>query len=152
MAGETEKWCVITSQWPLFAALLCYIFSIPNDLTQVVNFLYQIRDWDSTVLPFWISFTPLGNFDHVVFSVSIDFPSNLKQGPLLHCIAHDYFCVDWDHLRIVLWEDIFELRASSSVIEFCEWFEVGIDVYIPHCKYHSSHTHLNGFQLLLLLP
>ena len=45
-----------------------------------------------------------------------------------------------DHLRDVPWEDIFKLGAAAS--EFCEWVQVGIDVYIPHHKYqvklHSS--------------
>ena len=71
-------------------------------------------------------FPPLGNSDHVVVSVSIDY-------------SHG----DWDslgdHLRDVPWEDIFKLPASS---EFREWIQVRIDVYIPHTKYqvkpHSS--------------
>ena len=45
-------------------------------------------------------------------------------------------------MRDVPWEDIFKLSASAAAIEFCEWVQVGIDVYIPHCKYqvkpHSS--------------
>ena len=53
-------------------------------------------------------------------------------------MAYDYSRVDWhglrDHLRDVPWEDIFELSASAAS-EFCEWVKVGIDVYIPHCKY-----------------
>ena len=47
-----------------------------------------------------------------------------------------------DHLRDAPWEDIFKLSASSAASEFCEWVQVGIDVYIPHRKYqvklHSS--------------
>ena len=42
----------------------------------------------------------------------------------------------------VPWEDIFKLSASAAAGEFCEWVQVGIDVYIPHRKYqvkpHSS--------------
>ena len=42
----------------------------------------------------------------------------------------------------VPWEDIFKLGASAAASEFCEWVQVGIDVYIPHRKYqvkpHSS--------------
>ena len=53
---------------------------------------------------------PLGNFDHVVFSVSIDFPSNSQWDALFHRIAYDYSCTDWDslcdHLRDVQWEDL----------------------------------------------
>ena len=47
-----------------------------------------------------------------------------------------------DHLRDVPWEDIFKLGASAAASEFCEWVQVGIDVYIPHrkrqVKPHSS--------------
>ena len=63
-----------------------------------------------------------------------------------HCVAYDYSRADWDgpcdHLRDVQWEDIFKLSASAAASEFCEWVQVGIDVYIPHRKYqikpHSS--------------
>ena len=61
-------------------------------------------------------------------------------------MAYDYSRADWDglrdHLRDVPWEDIFKLSASAAASEFCELVQVGIDVYILHCKYqvkpHSS--------------
>ena len=66
----------------------CYNL-ISNDLTQTVNFPTRIPDCDSrspALLDLFISsdasicstmaFPPLGNSDHVVVSVSIDFPSN----------------------------------------------------------------------------
>ena len=37
--------------------------------------------------------------------------------------------------------DIFRLSASAAAREFCEWVQIGIDVYIPHkyqVKLHSS--------------
>ena len=34
----------------------------------------------------------------------------------------------------MLWEDIFEIGASTAADEFCEWFQVGIDVHIPRRK------------------
>ena len=123
----------------------------------MVNFPTRIPDCDShspAVLDFFLSFDasicytlafpPLGNSAHV--SVSIYFPSNPQQDALFHCKAYDYSCSDWDglhdHLRDVPWEDIFKLGASAAVSEFCEWVQVGIDVYIPHRKYqvklHSS--------------
>ena len=86
-----------------------------------------------TVLLFWIylfllvdcstmAFLPLENSDHVVVSVSIDFPSNSKQDVLFHCIAYDYFHADWDdlndHLRDAPWEDIFKINASAAVRGF----------------------------------
>ena len=93
-----------------------------------------------------MAFPTLRNSDHVVVSVSIDFPSNSHWDAPFHHIAYGYSCADWDglhdHLRDVPWEDIFKLGASAAASEFCEWVQVGIDVYIPHRKYqvkpHSS--------------
>ena len=120
----------------------------------MVNFATWIPDNDShspVLLDLFISsdasicsamaFPPLGNSDHVVVSVSIDFPSNSKRDALFHCIAYDYTRADWDslhdHLIDVPWENIFKLSASAAAAasEFCEWVQVGIDVYVPHCKY-----------------
>ena len=59
-----------------------------------------------------------------VVSVSTDFPSNSKRDAPFHRIACDYSCADWvglhDHLRDVLWEDIFKLSASAVASDFCE--------------------------------
>ena len=117
---------------------LCYNFSISNDLThltQMVNFPTWIPDCDfhsSALQDLFISsdasicstmaFPPLGNFDHVVVSVSIYFLSNLQQDATFHCIAFDYSHADWnvlcDHLRDVPFEDIFKLCASAAASEF----------------------------------
>ena len=138
---------------------LCYNFSISKDLTQIGNFPTRIPDCDShspALLDFFLfsdasicsrmAFPPLGNSDHVVVSVSMDFLVNSKQDTPFHCVAYDYSHADWhglcDHLRDVPWEDIFKLGASAAASKFCEWVQVGIDVYIPHHKYqvkpHSS--------------
>ena len=93
-----------------------------------------------------MAFLPLGNSDHVIVSVSVDFPTNSQRDASFHCIAYDYSLADWDGLRDdfrdVPWQDIFKLGASAAASEFCEWIQVGIDVYIPHRKYqvkpHSS--------------
>ena len=86
-----------------------------------------------------MAFPPLGNSDHVAASVSIDFPSNSKRNAPFHCIAYAYSRADWDglcdHLRDVPWEDIFKEGASAAASKFCEWLQVGKDVYISHCKY-----------------
>ena len=79
--------------WPTFSGgtdrpgELCYNFSISNNCTQMVNFPTWIPDCDyqgSALLYLFISsdasicstmaFHTLGNFNHVAFSVSIDFP------------------------------------------------------------------------------
>ena len=88
---------------------LCYNFSISDDLTQIVNFPTWIPDCDShspALLDLFISsdasicstmaFPPWGNSDHVVVSVSIDFPVNLKQDTTFHRMAYDYSRADWD--------------------------------------------------------
>ena len=98
-----------------------------------------------------MAFPPLGNSDHAV-SVSIDFPTNSQQDARFHCIAYYYSRADWDglldHLRDVPWEDILKLGASAAASEFCDWVQVGIDVYEPHRKYqvkpHSSPWFLAG--------
>ena len=96
----------------------------------MVNFLTRIRNCDPhspAPLDSFLSsdasicsamaFPPLGNYDHVVVSVSIDAP--------FHRIAYDYSRADsdglCDHLRDVPWDDIFMLGASSAASEFCEW-------------------------------
>ena len=69
----------------------------------MVNFHTWIPNCDShspAVLDLFISsdssiccartFSPLGNSDHVVVSVSIDFPTNLKWDAQFHHIAYDY--------------------------------------------------------------
>ena len=71
-------------------------------------------------------FSPSGNSDHTVASVSIDFPSNTKVNVAL--LAYDYSRADWGslrgHLRGIPWEDIFKLGVSAGASEFREWVEV----------------------------
>ena len=93
-----------------------------------------------------MAFPLLANSDHVVVSISIDFPSNSQRDAPFHRKAYDYSRADWgglcDHLRDVPWEDMFKFSASAVASEFCECVQVEIDVYIPHRKYnvklHSS--------------
>ena len=118
----------------------------------MVNFLTRIPDCDShgpalsdlfpssdTSICSAMAFPLLVNSDHVVVSVSIDFPTNSKRDASIHCIAYDHSCADCnglhDHWRDVPWEDNFKHSASAAASEFCEWVQVGIDVYIPHRKY-----------------
>ena len=72
-----------------------------------------------------MTFPPLGKSDHVVVSVSIEFPINSKQDVPFHCTACDYSHADWDglcdHLRDIPWEDIFKVSASAAAGEFCNW-------------------------------
>ena len=86
-----------------------------------------------------MAFSPLGNSDHIVVSVFIDFPSNNQRDTSFHCISYDYSHADWvglcDHLRHVPWEDILKLGASAAASEICECVQLGDDAYISHRKY-----------------
>ena len=141
---------------------LCYNFSISTDLTQIVNFPTRIPDCDShspALLDLFISsdasicsstmvFPPLGNSDHVIVSVSIDFPINSEQDTLFHYVAYDYSRAGWDglrdHLRDVPWEDIFKLSASATTGEFSEWVQARIDVYISHSRSCDQNRKVPG--------
>ena len=106
---------------------LSYNFCISIDLTHMVNFPTQIPDCYSQSPAFLVlflssdaiicsmAFPPLGNSNHMVVSVLIDFLSNSKWNILLHCIAYDYSCADWDglcdHSRDVSWKDIFKIQC-----------------------------------------
>ena len=160
LSSETLTSIVSTGQ-PILVEPIDLVNSVTIFLSQttLLNFPTRIPDCDShspALLDWFISsdpsicsikdFLPLGNSYHVVVSVSIDFPSNLQQDALFHRIAYDYFCVDWDelcdYLRDVPCEGVFKLSASAAASEFCEWAQVGIDVYIHYSKYqvkpHSS--------------
>ena len=91
---------IIRTGLPILAELI--------DLTQMVNFPTWIPDCDShgpALLDLFLTsdasicstmaFPPLGNSDHVVVSVSIDFPSNSQWDAPFHCITNDYSFADW---------------------------------------------------------
>ena len=148
---------------------LCYNFSVSNDLTQMANFPTRIPDCDShspALLDLFLSsdasicstmaFPPLGNSDHVVASVSIDFPSNSQQDAPFHHIAYDYSCADWDglhdHLRDVTWVDILNSVLLLLLMNILSGFGLEL-MYISLIEnIRPSFIHLHGFQLLVLLP
>ena len=105
---------IIRTSLPILVELIDLVNSviISNDLTQMVNFPTRIPDCyshspallnlflfsDASVCS-TMGFPPLGNSDHVVVSVSIDFPTNSQQDVPFHRIAYDYSRADWDGLR-----------------------------------------------------
>ena len=103
----------------------------------MVNFPTRIPDrgshspalWDlfissDAIICSTMAFHPLGNSDHVVVSVSTDFPSDSQWMPLFHDIAYDYSHANWDslcdHLSDNPCQHIFKLYASAAASEFCE--------------------------------
>ena len=121
----------------------------------MITFLFKSLTVTLKVLLFWIylflltsicstmALHPLANADHVVVSVSIDFLSNSQQDAPFHCKTYEYYFADWDGL-CDLWKIFYgrQCSASAAAIEFCDYVQVGINVYIPHCKHqvkpHSS--------------
>ena len=89
---------VFSGVWKSVILIPAVIISF--DLTQMVNFPTQIPDCDShspALLDLFLSypsicstmaFPPLGNFDHVVVSVCIDFPSYSQWDAPFHCDAY----------------------------------------------------------------
>ena len=103
---------IITTNLPILVELFnlvnsVIIFSTSNDLTRIVNFPMWISDCHShspALLDLFLSsgasicctmaLPPLGNSNHIVVSVSIDFPSNSQRDVSFHRIAYDYSCAD----------------------------------------------------------
>ena len=130
---------VLGSQTVIFTVLLIWIYL----------FLLALVFFSTMAYP------PLGNSDHVVASVSIDFPSYLPLDAPFHRIAFDYSRADWDglrdHLRDVPWVVIFKLSASAAFSKFFESFRLQF-IHLSLIKsIRSSLTHLRGSQLLVML-
>ena len=105
-------------------------------LIRWLTFLLGSQTGMVTVLLFFIS--SIGKF----WSCCLSFQwlsLKLKSDALFHRIACNDSHADWDdpcdYLRDDSWEDIFKLGASAAASEFYEWVQLGIDVYIPYCKY-----------------
>ena len=93
----------------------------------MVNFPTWIPDCDShssALLDLFLSsdasicsmaFPLLENSDHVLVSVSIDFPSNTKQDALFCYIAYDYSHAHW-YSFLIIWEMFHGKISFSSVL------------------------------------
>ena len=138
----------------------CYNFYILSDLIQKINFPTCIPDSGLSqsysfgfIYFLWGEYLFCNAFSSIGKSWSwcclsfIDFPSNWKRIPHLNCIACDYSFVNWDgfcdHFRDAPREDIFKLGAPATASEFCDWVQLGVDVYIPHCKYQVKPHYLS---------
>ena len=136
-------------------------FSISNDLrwltfllesltvTLKVLLLWICSSFDASIC-FTMAFPPLGNSDHIVVSVSIDFPINSKQGTPFHRIAYDYSCAD-GMVFMVIWE-MFHGRISSNsvllllLVNFVSRFRSELTYISLIVSIRSNLTYLLGFQ------
>ena len=92
-----------------------------------LTFLLGSQTMILTVLLFWIyfssdasicstmAFPSLGNFDHAVVSISIDFPSYPQRDSPFHRIAHDYSRANWDWVFVII-SEMFHGRISLNSV------------------------------------
>ena len=84
------------------------------------------------------------------------FPSNSPWDASFHWIAYDFSRADWDslcdHLRDILWENIFKRSAFAPASHFLSVLTLEL-MYISLIESIKSNlSDLHGFQLLVLLP
>ena len=113
-------------------------------VNSVVIFLSQ------TTLPRW----------EILIIIFSQFPLTFHQTengmPRFIAYLLTYSCADWnglcDYLGDIPWEDIFKHSACAAAGEFCEWVQVGIDIYIlaSDCMYKVKSDSFPGFQILVL--
>ena len=144
-------------------------YVISNEPTQMANFPTWILDCDShspALLSLFLSsdtsicsittFLWLGTFDHVVVSVSIDFPSYLQQMPCFIALCMTILVLI-EMVFVIIWQIIHGKISLNSVlllllVNFVSGFNLEF-MYISLIEsIRSSFGHLHGFQLLLLLP
>ena len=65
----------------------------------LIVLLFWICSYLLTSICSTIAIPLLGNSDHVVVSISIDFPSNSKRDALFHRITYVYSHAEWDSLH-----------------------------------------------------
>ena len=86
---------------------------------------------------------------HMVVSVDVEFVVKSTNEHPYHRIACSYSKADWDglkdHLRDVLWLDIFKHGDICAAKEIPEWVVIGIDCYIPHRKFQLKPHSLPWF-------
>ena len=167
---SVNVWSIIRTVLPIVVELIDLVNSVIIFLPQMTLFRSLIFLFGSLsvaleVLFFWINlflltlefvlaFPLLGNSDHGDVSVSINLPLNSEGDASFHCSTYDYSRADLDDLH----DDFRDIHGRISLnsdcavgTEFCEWGQVGINLYIP-CRNYQVLIHLHCFQLLVLLP
>ena len=62
-----------------------------------------------------MDFPPLGNSDHVVISVSIEFPLNSKRYVPFHLIVYDYLVLI-RMVFVIIWEMFLGKKSLNSIL------------------------------------
>ena len=130
---------IFRSQTTLFKWLAFLLGGLTVTLTSLLFWIYFFILTLEFVLQ-WLSL----HWKIMIMLLS-QLPSYSQRDAPFHRIANDYSRADCDGLRDHLsdtpWEGILKLTAFVAASEFCELVQVGIDVYIPHCKCQvKSHS------------
>ena len=96
------------------------------------------------------------NSDHVVVSVSINYPSISKRYVRFYGTAYDYYHTDWDSACDHL-SDVYGIISLSFVLlllvlNFVKQPKLELMYIFLIVNIRSSLLHINGFKLLVLLP
>ena len=129
-----------------------YNFAVSHSLTQLIDSPTRIpdrADQEPSLLDLFLSSNPdicktstsgpLGNSDHSVVNVAIDFNTFSSRDPPIHRKLFSYHRGDWDNFRDLIrdlpLDYIFHLDTEKCAEEISSWLQVGIDAYIPSRKY-----------------
>ena len=147
---------IIRTGLPILVELINLVNSVIIFLSQMtllrwLTFLLRSQTVILTVLLFWTfsffwssylfynGFSSIGkfwpccclSFHWLSIKFTIGCPHFIALLMTILVLIGTIFVIMWD----VPWKDIFKLSASAATTEFCEWVQVGIDLYIPHRKY-----------------
>ena len=116
----------------LHMTLLRWVTFLHGSLTVIFSLAYLdlLISSDASIC-YTMAFLPLGNSDHVVALVSIEFLRNSKQDVPFHRIAYEYSRADWNSVGG------FKLKLMHIFLVVSIW---------------SNLTHLHGLKRLALLP
>ena len=89
-----------------------------------------------------LTFPPFENFDHVVVSVSIDFPSYSQQDAPFHRISYDYSCADWNGLHIQ-WNNRTKFLFFMIIVDLHSQESYSLSKYIETLIYYWSNMWLH---------
>ena len=123
---------------------------IPNCDSDSPAFLDLFLSTNFSICSF-MSFPPMRNYDYVIVSVFIDFPSNPKQDSPFNRIAYD--CARTIHGRIILTSVLFLLLVNFVIeckvkLHSSPWFSAGSAATIVfkndlfHCTNRTNFLNL----------
>ena len=138
------------------AGVGCYEFALSHDLKQLIDYPTRIPDAEnqfSSLLDLFLTscpdeckpsppHPPFGTSDHVVISVTVNFPPKQSTEVPFHRTVYRYRKADWDSFRFFLADmpvsRYLQMNASEATALISDWITAGIDLFVPHKKYQQK--------------